>query len=494
MWKFIQTVEQYRIPVNDEVLFATCLLITFALSFGIPKIPPKYRAAYTTTFGIINLVVFCAADIIEFIISYLGCYFLPYIILRNAKPLNEPETTNEPLNENANKGNVNEETQAPKLKKCGLAVFLFSFGYIAVIRALAFAGVWPLASPTNMVFLLHCLKAVSFGYHAEDMQKCPSFWAYSRYMLFFPALWSGPFLRVTVVEEALNNENTHKREFLPVFCGRLVETAAHIVIWVTVPYFLDRYFYGDPVKFANFLEKPVWIRCVYLYIILIQVRGRFLSAWFLSEMTCVAAGVAYDEVQQYKVDTEIYRAYNAFKIEGSTSIRSVLRFWNCSVQTWLVTYVYRRIKIKNQFWRRAIVMFTSAFWHGVDAGYYFSFLLLVVLMTIQDLSPPLEKISPTLMDNPCICRLDTMLRWLSTCLILHFCATAFCWPQLSVFWMLWRHCQFFGIPVLIVAHLTVYLICRKCLKPSQKGWRDVRKLETETETETEEASKEVKED
>ena len=48
------------------------------------------------------------------------------------------------------------------------------------------------------------------------------------------------------------------------------------------------------------------------------------------------------------------------------------RFWNLSTQRWLARYVYRALGKRP--WRRVATFAVSAYWHGVDPGFYLFFL------------------------------------------------------------------------------------------------------------------------
>jgi lysophospholipid acyltransferase 7 len=61
-----------------------------------------------------------------------------------------------------------------------------------------------------------------------------------------------------------------------------------------------------------------------------------------------------------------------YGVETAPTVKTVLHFWNESVQYWMASYVYKRV-----FWRpigQAWTMFVSAYWHGLHPGYYMSML------------------------------------------------------------------------------------------------------------------------
>lgn len=65
-----------------------------------------------------------------------------------------------------------------------------------------------------------------------------------------------------------------------------------------------------------------------------------------------------------------------------SDFRSALKYWNMTVQWWLVANVHRSFPIKPL--RATVTMLVSAFWHGVHSGYYLSMLPVPLVLIAED--------------------------------------------------------------------------------------------------------------
>ncbi|CAF0735196.1 unnamed protein product [Didymodactylos carnosus] len=146
----------------------------------------------------------------------------------------------------------------------------------------------------------------------------------------------------------------------------------------------------------SFYDNPLWYRLVYMSLIFTLFRCRFYSAWLLAESMCITSSFgayplkskpkpgqgptdlmalkqAYELApNNIEYDFETVHNIDDYMCETALTVREVLRYWNMTVQYWMATYVYRRIKWKK--FGQPITMGVSAFWHGIHGGYYLSML------------------------------------------------------------------------------------------------------------------------
>jgi len=64
--------------------------------------------------------------------------------------------------------------------------------------------------------------------------------------------------------------------------------------------------------------------------------------------------------------------------ETSQSVQQLSRAWNQKTQHWLENYTYKRIK-GSRLKQQVITYAVSAFWHGLEIGFYFFFLTIPFL-------------------------------------------------------------------------------------------------------------------
>ncbi len=90
-----------------------------------------------------------------------------------------------------------------------------------------------------------------------------------------------------------------------------------------------------------------------------------------------------DQLKEEKFDFETVHNIDEYGAEFVPTMREALKTWNMTVQYWLATIVYRRFPLRSV--RTAVVMLTSAFWHGVHSGYYLSIGSCPLVLAVEDL-------------------------------------------------------------------------------------------------------------
>jgi len=202
----------------------------------------------------------------------------------------------------------------------------------------------------------------------------------------------------------------------------------------------------------------LWFRQGYILLCVLRSRARYVTAWLASEVTCLAAGVGYNPTKPDLVDQSTFHAFDCAAIEFSTDIRGILRNWNCTVQTWMVLYVYKRVPLKNTLLRRLAVMVTSAFWHGVEPGYYVAFLLVTLAQSAQDQLWPSERSRWPGQGNPHLNRIYGLIQWLITQVLLSFSTISFIWCHPRDFITVYRLCNLFFVQYLFMAFCSLMLL------------------------------------
>ncbi|XP_055337429.1 lysophospholipid acyltransferase 7-like [Paramacrobiotus metropolitanus] len=310
-----------------------------------------------------------------------------------------------------------------KLRDCHKWSFAFCFGYLAFFRTAEHFGLPETTEFSNAVQLILTLKAVGVAFEINDTQLRrkglspfassspnfsptntyanvdPGFVNIIHYCLCFMGIMTGPYFKYKTFDDMINSDILNKmpREklalqrmrILPFYCGLFLTLSA--VFNISTLY--DEIFYATtnaPYRFLVVMALFVWFRM------------KFYIAWVLAESACIAAGlgiypaickpkpghgptepekipVEVDEETEYSFET-IYNI-DEYAVEFVPTVREALKSWNMTVQYWLAWHVYRRVPMKSI--RTVVVMFVSAYWHGLHGGYYLS-LLTVPLMLMAE--------------------------------------------------------------------------------------------------------------
>ncbi|SNX82789.1 related to ALE1 - broad-specificity lysophospholipid acyltransferase [Melanopsichium pennsylvanicum] len=122
-------------------------------------------------------------------------------------------------------------------------------------------------------------------------------------------------------------------------------------------------------------EKLVWIQIAGF-----MARTKYYGIWSLTDGACILSGLGYNGVNAVNGKTRWDRCKNVdiAKIEFANNWKELLDAWNMNTNVWLRNNVYKRIARpgKKPGFKSTMTTFcTSAFWHGLEPGYYLSFVL-----------------------------------------------------------------------------------------------------------------------
>eukprot|EP00922_Rhytidocystis_sp_ex-Travisia-forbesii_P051452 GHVS01076363.1.p1 GENE.GHVS01076363.1~~GHVS01076363.1.p1 ORF type:complete len:647 (+),score=20.01 GHVS01076363.1:223-2163(+) len=275
----------------------------------------------------------------------------------------------------------------------------------------------------------------------------------AHYIFFFCGLWSGPFVSYTSAMNCLRNPSTHTAEVFRPCLKKVFMNIGHSLVFLLVPI----YFQKDMLLDTEFMERAGWAGTVVASLILAHRRARFVTAWMIAEVICLLAGLAYDPRGEHeegeettgwngkKVNPSAVKCFDNWNVEFYTSLRKLGRNWNCSVQTWLVLYVYKRCSwIKSSLLRKQVVMVVSAYWHGWDLGYYGMFMMFAFFQAAQE---PLWNRRWPGQDHLILRNFYLVVRWSASFILVQFATVPFVFTNFSEFVHVWRIQHFHGLYV-----------------------------------------------
>merc|ERR1719498_64230 len=102
---------------------------------------------------------------------------------------------------------------------------------------------------------------------------------------------------------------------------------------------------------------------------------RYYFAWKCGEGAYNASGMGYESEDKdgNAGNSQGCQNMDIIGMETSQSVQQLSRAWNQKTQHWLEAYTYKRVsgsRLKQQIVTYAV----SAFWHGLEIGFYFFFL------------------------------------------------------------------------------------------------------------------------
>lgn len=200
----------------------------------------------------------------------------------------------------------------------------------------------------------------------------------------------------------------------------------------------------DKDKVGIFSQYSTLYKAIYISLLSFNGRNRFVIGWICSEVICILAGVGYDESKADCMDIDVWKSTNFRKVELSPFIAQSVRNWNCTVQQWMATYVYRKLPIKSSSLRKVLTMGLSAFWHGVEIGYYFTFLVATPVQFVQQNMTP-EILDLPLRDNAYVSTVYKGVLIFVNHSTMHFGVVPFLYPRIADFTYVWSVGNYWGI-------------------------------------------------
>eukprot|EP01068_Selenidium_serpulae_P007404 Selendium_serpulae@DN4699_c0_g1_i2.p1 len=402
------TVSLIGIPFEQLAQYALYTGLLGALA--LPYVKPSWRCWVSTCQGFLCFAIFSGTDMWKTLMYMAVCY---------------------PLSRIKSLG-----------KWRAVLAFVFSFGWTTFLRLPYLPNWLTLNTGADLLSLIAILRVVSFVFDVADAELGGSskneekfqpkgFVDFIHYVMFAPGIWAGPFLSYSAVHRCLKSESTADVRVVRFAVARLFTCLFHILVFAGLQRlfpFLHREFLTGP----EFYEVGFLWRLAYLTLFMCQRRGRYMAAWMLSEITCVAAGIGHEEWKMCNatqsatmsmtsdktqsrgsdrtgtvsgsslwssisyigsttwnseclIEDTIVTTFRPMSVEFALSMQEVIRNWNCTVQTWLVKYTYTRLPSTiSKTIRRFIVVAVSALWHGPNPAYLFSFVLIPTLQLSQD--------------------------------------------------------------------------------------------------------------
>ncbi|CEF69734.1 Lysophospholipid acyltransferase 7 [Strongyloides ratti] len=305
----------------------------------------------------------------------------------------------------------------------------------AILRVIHHIGFPQLQFLSNVVQLIMTLRVIGLSYEIEDSVKneknleknknnsdsssrfieIPNSFDAFNYFYNFIGLYTGPYFSYQIYSDTLSSPKLYEIDVKPLLYDKLSTLGwclpSLIIIYIIAPV---EFLKTDEVTSTSFLVLIFWMFLAFLYL-----RLRIYTAWMIAELICILSGIGvypYDcnnvsfqgpkNIELYKkLKNKIDIKYDALTIsnldipnvEMSSGFRSGMRSWNRSVQFWLATFVYKR---SPKSIRMPYTMFISAFWHGIQPGYFLSFMTIPICTLAEDLIFKIVENDPTTGERP----------------------------------------------------------------------------------------------
>lgn len=229
----------------------------------------------------------------------------------------------------------------------------------------------------------------------KALQGHPSLLNFMAYVFFYPTLLTGPSFDYCDFQSWLNCEmfkdlpdskkpvskiiTPGKKRQIPKNGRLALWKVVQGLFWLTLRNYLPQF---CNIKYMlnkeQFMSRSFFYRIHYMYFLGFIARLKYYAAWTISEGACILCGLGYNGYDPVTKKIRWNRVQNIdiWNVEMAESTRQSLESWNMNTNKWLKYYVYLRVTKKGRkpgFRATLFTFITSAFWHGINPGYYLTF-------------------------------------------------------------------------------------------------------------------------
>jgi len=318
--------------------------------------------------------------------------------------------------------------------------FVFGFVYLIFFRLCGSSGLGYLSwfpmppSHTNAVQMIMTLKLMGLAFEVhdswqnskssepsknldqkyKDIEVNPRALDIFHYSFAHSGILTGPYYRFRTFQDLYETPYVNYAECDFAMIKRIIRAPIYIVLFLITGYIFPL----KAVLEEDYYETTsIWWRLFYMTPVFFNFRMRLYTGFILSECSCIMAGLgAYpvksdpkpgqgpSKLEQLtkvtskdEMNFEAIHNIDEFAVETVCTMREALKFWNMTVQWWLVSNVYRRFPNLSRDLRAFVVMMVSSVWHGVYSGYYLSLGSVPFVLAVEDLY---EKILKRKLNEP----------------------------------------------------------------------------------------------
>jgi len=300
--------------------------------------------------------------------------------------------------------------------------FVWSFLYMLFMNICHYQGFEKTSFVTKRFHFMLTLKLISISCDISDFRKRripkeksshsetssyaskfddePSVYDLFMYTYCYVGIFTGPFYTFKTFIDFVNipSKSVSKIPFYIKNSKKITLLVVSILLYFSFPKLT---IYRSLMN-ESYSDTPFHYRILYPFLVTLKVRFKFYSVWLGAELIFHSLNFgAYPEITKPKPgygptcnfnqiysDGELAMSFNTIKnidplkLEKATSVKETMNVWNIATKWWLGHYVLKRFPVK--FLRLPAVMLTSAYLHGLDAGYYMATLNIILVLKAEE--------------------------------------------------------------------------------------------------------------
>lgn len=378
---FQPVAEAAGVPLDYVKLF-TCLLAAFPLSAGFAYLPtPTQRHVYSLMVSFLFFVPML--NLYSGFVQLVGSALLTYFIC----------------------------LYRVGGKQMGRLVFGLQMGHLTLNHAVRKIGGIPLSTiEITAMQMVAVMNLTTFAWDCYDGQhrsaeqcdegqkktritQMPSLLEFLGYVFYFPGVLIGPATKFCDYKawsdgslyatpkgkEKAKEAGVAARMPAGRVLAALLDLSAGLGFMAVYSLYASGYSYERLIDGG--LRGYTWYQTIlFVQVAGLMARTKYYGVWSVTNAACILSGLGYNGTDPRTGRTRWNRCRNIDipKIEFANNWKELLDHWNMNTNVWLRNNVYKRIARpgkKPGFKSTMTTFFTSAFWHGLEPGYYLSFIL-----------------------------------------------------------------------------------------------------------------------
>ncbi|XP_017321095.1 lysophospholipid acyltransferase 7 [Ictalurus punctatus] len=368
----------------DELVYLGILAASIPVGILFRYLSPQAKKGAALSLGLLMTIGTCGIHTLHSLCTVLGTWLIIRVNWRKAPPLS----------------------------------LGWTFLYLFFFRMVMWFGL-PAPPPfANAIQLLLTLKLVSLAYevqsyHFEKKKEVssfskspvigrlshePSLYDILSYSYCYVGIMTGPFFRYQTYVDWLEQTDPLALPCKVPCLSKLKLVPVYAALFMGVNFLFPLSY----VRTDDFLEHNFFFRFFYMVAVFFVFRMRFYSAWCGAEAGCITAGLGcYPKGAESKpgggptvqyspepgalveYDFRTIQNIDCYNTDFCVKVRHGMRYWNMTVQWWLHQYIYSSAPFRAYALRAGWTMLVSAYWHGLHAGYYLSFLTIPVCIAAE---------------------------------------------------------------------------------------------------------------
>ena len=184
----------------------------------------------------------------------------------------------------------------------------------------------------------------------------------------------GPQLSFRCYREFVNG-TLYNREKVGGNVSYAINRAALVILYSIIYLILNSitpsvYYFLTPA----FVNEPFWKKILLNTAIFYNVFKSYTIVWLISDVSCVSFGISYVEDKDGSHHWRGFRNVKPWEWETMTSGQQIFSSMNCSVNTWIIYYILKRLEfLKLPLLSSLIMAVFVSLWHGLYFGYFHTF-------------------------------------------------------------------------------------------------------------------------